>query len=45
MARFLVTYHSSSMPHDTESMAKARQAFLEWAARTGDALVDEPVEL
>jgi len=40
MARFLVTYHAGDMPHDPESMAKARDAFMEWAARTGSALVD-----
>jgi hypothetical protein len=40
MARFLVTYHSETMPHDPESMAKAREAFMAWAAKTGDALVD-----
>ena len=40
MARFLVTYHAESMPHDPESMAKARDAFMAWAAKTGSALVD-----
>jgi len=40
MPRFLVTYHSSNMPHDPESMAKARDAFVQWAGKTGSALVD-----
>ncbi|MGO8956668.1 MAG: hypothetical protein ACLQFR_04760 [Streptosporangiaceae bacterium] len=28
------------MPHDPESMAGARDAFTQWAAKTGDALVE-----
>lgn len=40
MPRFLVTYHGSNMPHDPESMAKARDAFMQWAGKTGAALVD-----
>jgi hypothetical protein len=40
MARFLVTYHASEMPHDPESIAKAREAFMKWAQQTGPALVD-----
>lgn len=40
MARFLVTYHAGDMPHDPASMAKAREAFMQWAQKTGDALVD-----
>ena len=40
MPRFLVTYHGSNMPHDPESMAKARDAFMQWAGKTGPALVD-----
>jgi hypothetical protein len=40
MPRFLVTYHGSNMPHDPESMAKARDAFMHWAGKTGPALVD-----
>jgi len=40
MPRFLVTYHGSNMPHDPESMAKARDAFVQWAGKTGPALVD-----
>src|SRR5262249_46466274 len=38
MARFLITYHGSEMPHDMESMMKAREAFMQWAAKTGAAL-------
>jgi len=40
MPRFLVTYHASNMSHDPESMAKARDAFMDWAGKTGPALVD-----
>ena len=40
MPRFLVTYHGSNMPHDPEAMAKARDAFMQWAGKTGAALVD-----
>jgi hypothetical protein len=40
MTRFLVTYHAGDMPHDPVSMAKAREAFMHWAQKTGDALVD-----
>lgn len=40
MPRFLVTYHGSNMPHDPESMAKARDAFMHWAQKTGRALTD-----
>jgi hypothetical protein len=40
MPRFLVTYHGSEMPHDPESMASARQAFMQWASKTGGALVE-----
>ena len=28
------------MPHDAEAMAKARDAFMHWAGKTGPALVD-----
>jgi hypothetical protein len=38
MARFLVTYHGGNMPHDPESMAKAREAFMQWARKAGSAL-------
>ena len=40
MPKFLVTYHGSNMPHDPESMAKARDAFMHWAGKAGPALVD-----
>lgn len=40
MPRFLITYHASEMPHDPESMAQAREAFMRWAGKTGSALVD-----
>jgi hypothetical protein len=40
MAKFLVTYHGSNMPHDPESMAKARDAFMQWAQRAGPALAE-----
>jgi hypothetical protein len=40
MPRFLVTYHGSNMPHDAESMVKARDAFMQWAGKAGPALVD-----
>ena len=40
MPRFLITYHGSNMPHDPASMAKAREAFMQWAGKTGRSLVD-----
>lgn len=40
MARYLVTYHGSAMSHEPEVMAQARQAFMEWAQKTGSALAD-----
>jgi hypothetical protein len=40
MPRFLITYHGNGMPHDPESMASAREAFTQWAGKTGDALVE-----
>jgi hypothetical protein len=40
MPKFLVTYHGSNMPHDPESMAKARDAFMQWAQKLGPALVE-----
>ena len=45
MARFLVTYYAGDMPQDPESIAQARRAFLQWAAKTGAALADvgEPI--
>src|SRR5215471_13786829 len=40
MAKFLVTYHGSEMSHDPEAMARAREAFMQWAGQVGSALVD-----
>ena len=40
MARFLITYHAGDMSHDPESIALARQAFAQWATKTGPALAD-----
>ena len=40
MPKFLVTYHGSNMPHDPESMARARDAFMSWAKKTGSALTE-----
>jgi hypothetical protein len=40
MTRFLVTYHGSEMPHDPEAIAQARDAFIQWAGKTGAALVE-----
>jgi len=38
MTRFLVTYHGSEMPHEPEAIAQARDAFVQWAGKTGAAL-------
>jgi len=40
MARFLVIYHGSEMPHDPEIMAQAKAAFVQWVGDVGDAVVD-----
>jgi hypothetical protein len=40
MTRFLVTYHGSEMPHEPEAIAQARDAFIQWAAKTGAALAE-----
>lgn len=40
MARFLITYHGAGMPQDPETMAQVRQAFGEWATKTGTALAE-----
>src|SRR5262245_24916264 len=40
MTKFLVTYHGSEMPHEPEAIAQARDAFIQWAGKTGAALVD-----
>ena len=39
MARYLITYHMEGHP-DPAAMAKTREAFMVWAAKTGAALVD-----
>jgi len=38
--RFLVTYHGGGMPADPVAAEGARQAFMEWAAGVGPALID-----
>lgn len=40
MTRFLVTYHGSEMPHEPEAIAQARDAFIQWAGKTGAALIE-----
>ena len=40
VARYLITYHAGEMPDGPESMAKARDAFMSWAEKTGATLVD-----
>lgn len=41
MARYLVTYHGGGAPpSDPETMAKIREAFMQWAQKTGSALAD-----
>ena len=41
MPRFLVTYHGGGeVPHDPEVMARIRASFMQWASKTGPALVD-----
>src|SRR5271169_497688 len=40
MARFLITYHGPGMPHDPESVAKAKAAFGKWLNEAGKAVVD-----
>ena len=40
MARFLITYHAGDMSQDPESIAQARRAFAQWAAKAGAALAD-----
>ena len=45
MAKYLVIYHTGEMTFDQASVADARAAFRQWAAKTGAALADpgEPV--
>jgi hypothetical protein len=41
MPRFLVTYHGGGeVPHDPVVMEKMRNAFMQWAQKTGAALVE-----
>lgn len=40
MPKFLITYHGPGMPHDPESVAKARAAFGKWLGETGKAVID-----
>ena len=41
MPRFLVTYHGGGeVPHDPVVMDRIRAAFMQWAQKTGPALVD-----
>ena len=40
MSRFLVTYHGGGMPSDPAQAAAARNAFGEWVARSGKAVID-----
>jgi hypothetical protein len=40
VAKYLVTYHGSDMPHEPEAMAQARDAFMQWAGKSGSALAE-----
>jgi hypothetical protein len=41
MPRYLVTYHGGSeVPHDPVVMQRIRDAFMQWARKTGAPLVD-----
>jgi hypothetical protein len=41
MSKFLVTYHGGSgMPSDPEQMKRIQQAFGEWLAKAGKAVID-----
>ena len=41
MPKYLVTYHGGAeVPHDPVVMEKVRNAFMQWAKKTGSALVD-----
>jgi hypothetical protein len=40
MSKFLVTYHGPGMPHDPESVARAKEAFGKWLNEAGKAVVD-----
>jgi len=47
MAKYLVTYHGSGMPHDPEGVAQAKAAFQKWLGAQGSAVIDpgEPVNM
>jgi hypothetical protein len=40
MTKFLVTYHGAGEPESPEAGQQAMAAFMAWAQKTGDALVD-----
>lgn len=40
MAKFLVTFHRGDMTEDPQSIAAARHAIVQWAAKTAHLLVD-----
>jgi len=40
VAKFLITYHGPGMPHDPESVAKAKAAFGKWLSEAGKAVID-----
>ncbi len=41
MPKFLVTYHGGgAVPHDPVVMERIRNAFMQWAQKTGSPLVD-----
>ncbi len=40
MSKFLVTYHGGSMPADAAQADKVKEAFGQWLASAGSAVVD-----
>lgn len=40
MANYVLVYHGGSMPESPEEGAKVMQAWTDWFAKLGDALVD-----
>ena len=40
MANFLLTYYGGSMPESKEELATVTQAWTDWFAQLGDAVVD-----
>ena len=40
MARYLLIYHGSEMPHDPDAMAQAKAAFDQWVGEVGSAILD-----